>query len=301
MRRLIVACLLALVLAPSSQAQDVKPSWAMPDWLKWAPVNGYPMSYREEGAGTPIVLVHGSISDSRAFVEQIGSLSKTYRVIAVHLRHFYPENWKGEGGNFTFEQHAADIAALIKHLNLGKVHLVGHSRGGAVVVEVAKKNPEVIRTLVLPDASIVMPVEETPEAKAAAAAAPDLLGKLKEDLKTGDAAKAAETFVDALNTPGLFAKLPDSGKSMLVENVYTAIGDKSRPMTTCDEVKKFDFPVLLLTGEKSPKRYEMFYGEMRKCNAALPATVVVPNAPHAMQRANPEFFNKAVLDFTAKH
>ena len=36
-----------------------------------------------------------------------------------------------------------------------------------------------------------------------------------------------------------------------------------RPATTCDQLKKFDFPVLLMTAERSPKRYAFFYGEMR--------------------------------------
>jgi pimeloyl-ACP methyl ester carboxylesterase len=88
--------------------------------------------------------------------------------VLISLRHYYPERWDGVGTDFSIEQHAQDVAALIKKLNLGKVHLVGHSRGGAVVIEVAKLNPEVIRTLVLPDASIQMPVPESAEAKEAA-------------------------------------------------------------------------------------------------------------------------------------
>ncbi|OSI79512.1 hypothetical protein BSZ21_01375 [Bradyrhizobium canariense] len=64
------------------------------------------------------------------------------------------------------EQHAQDVAALIEKLNLGKVHLVGHSRGGAVAVEVAKSHADLIRTLVLPDGRIEMLVPEAAEGKA---------------------------------------------------------------------------------------------------------------------------------------
>jgi pimeloyl-ACP methyl ester carboxylesterase len=246
------------------------------------------------------VLVHGSTNDFRAWNAQFDVFSKTHRVIAVSLRHFYPERWSGEGTDFSIEQHAKDVAALIKKLNLGKVHLVGHSRGGAVVVEVAKASPEVIRTLVLPDASIEMPVPETAEAKEAAEFTKKTIGTLQENLKSGEPAKAAEIFIDMLNGPGSWPKLPETAREMILANIHTALGDKGRPMTTCADVKKFDFPVLLMTGEKSPRKFEFFYDEMRKCRA-FPASIVIPNAAHAMQRSNPEAFNDATLTFVSQH
>src|SRR5215813_4503348 len=189
-------------------AQEIKPSWPIPEGIKWEAVNGYPMAYRDAGSGAPIVLVHGSTNDYRAWNAQFDVFSATHRVIAVSLRHFYPERWGGEGTDFSIEQHAKDVAVLIKKLNLGKVHLVGHSRGGAVVVEVAKANPEIIRTLVLADASIEMPVPETAEAKEAQEFTKKLIGTLQENLKSGDPAKAAEIFVDMLGGPGSWSQLP---------------------------------------------------------------------------------------------
>jgi esterase len=203
---LLVSLLIAAIGIVSSNApllaQEIKPSWPIPSELKWEAVNGYPMAYRDAGNGTPIVLVHGSTNDYRAWNAQFNVFSETHRVIAVSLRHFYPERWDGVGTDFSIEQHAQDVAALIKKLNLGKVHLVGHSRGGAVVAEVAKSHPEVIRTLVLPDASIEMSMPETAEAKEAAGFTQKLIGTLQTNLKTGDPVKAAEVFVDMVNAPG---------------------------------------------------------------------------------------------------
>lgn len=196
------------------------------------------------GEGTPVVLVHGSTNDYRIWNAQFSVFSASYRVVAVSLRHFYPERWDGTGTDFSIEQHAQDVAALIKKLNLGKVHLVGHSRGGAVAVEVAKSHAEVIRTLVLPDGGIKMPVPETAEAKEAGDFTKKLIGTLQENLKTGDAAKAAEVFVDMLSGPGT-----EPTKEMFLANIYTALGDKDRPISTCADVKKFDFPVLLMTAD----------------------------------------------------
>jgi pimeloyl-ACP methyl ester carboxylesterase len=303
MRRYVLGLLLFGVLSSNAQllAQEIKPSWPIPSEIKWEAVNGYPMAYRDAGNGTPIVLVHGSTTDYRAWNAQFGVFSEAHRVIAVSLRHFYPERWDGVGTDFSIEQHAEDVAALIKQLNLGKVHLVGHSRGGAVVVEVAKSHPELIRTLVLPDASIEMPMPETAEAKEAAGFTKKLIGTLQTNLKTGDPVKAAEVFVDMVNAPGAWPKLPEPVKEMILANIYTALGDKDRPLTSCDDLKRFDFPVLLMTGDKSPKKFELMYSEMRKCKDDLPPSIVIPNAGHAMQRHNPEAFNRATLAFVSQH
>lgn len=221
-------------------------------------------------------------------------------MIAVHLRHHFPESWNGVGSDFSVEQHASDVAGLIKKLELGKVHVVGHSRGGAVAVEVAKANPEVVRTLVLADASIEMPVPETPEAIAAASFNKKVNGTLQDNLKFMEPAKAAEIFIDSLSSnPGAWSRLPEAGRKMILDNIYTVLGEKERPITTCDHVKKFDVPILLLTGETSAKKFEFFYNEMRKCKS-FPETVVVPKVGHAMQ-LNADFFNKVVLDFVAKN
>jgi pimeloyl-ACP methyl ester carboxylesterase len=291
------------ILSSNAQllAQEIKPSWPIPSGIKWEAVNGYPMAYRDTGSGTPIILVHGSTNDYRVWDPQFNVFDGTHRVIAVSLRHFYPERWDGVGTDFSIEQHAQDVAALIKKLSLGKVHLVGHSRGGAVVIEVAKSHPEVIRTLVLPDASIEMPVPDTAEAKEAAEWNKKLIGTLQTNLKIGDPVKAAEVFIDTVTGPGTWANWPETKKERLLANIYTAMGDKGRPLTSCDDVKKFDFPVLLMTGDRSPKKFEFMYGEMRKCKNDLPQTVVIPNAGHGMQSDNAEAFNKSTLVFVSQH
>src|SRR4051794_1411799 len=134
MRRIMVSLLFA-VCTSTLWAQEVKPSWPIPSELKWEAINGYPMAYRDAGEGTAVLLVHGSTNDYRIWNAQFGRLSANFRVIAVSLRHCYPERWDGTGTDFSIEQHAQDVVALITKLNLGKVHLIGHSRGGAVAME----------------------------------------------------------------------------------------------------------------------------------------------------------------------
>jgi esterase len=277
-------------------AQEAKPSWSIPSDAKWELINGYPITYRDEGQGTPIVFIHGVMNDYRTFGPQLAGLTSSHRVIAVSLRHSYPEQWNGEGADYSFEQHAADVAALIRKLNLGKVHLVGWSRGGAVVIEIAKAHPDLLRTLVMEDGSIFMPVEETPESRKAAEFIANLFKTLRENLKAGDNNKAAEAFVDGLNGAGAWQKISELRKQIVLANIYTGPADKSRPMTTCEDLRKFEFPVLLMTAERSPKSFAFWYSEMKKCKA-FSDPIVIPGAGHNIHGENADAYNKALLSF----
>ncbi len=171
--------------------------WSIPSDAKCLQVNGYPIVYRDAGKGVPLVLVHGSLTDYRVWQSNIDVFSAKHRVIAPSLRHFYPEPWDGAGGSFSVQQHAEDIAIFARTLNLGKVHLLGWSRGGSVVVEVAKHHPEIVRTLIFEDGGIELPVEETPESAEAAAFTTTLLQTLRSNIRRGDLPRAASAFVEA--------------------------------------------------------------------------------------------------------
>ena len=111
---------------------------------------------------------------------------------------------------------------------------------------------------------------------------------------------AVRVWVDSLGGAGAWDRLPEARKQVVLDNLGTALVVDGRPVTTCEQIAKFDFPILLLTGERSPKRYGEMYAAMRKCkNIAEPT--VIPNAAHTMHRDNPTAFNVAVLDFLARN
>ena len=107
--RWFVALICIAFSACQSTPADVARTWSLPPGVKFLRVNGYDMAYVERGAGVPVVLVHGSLSDYRYFAAQMEPFSARHRVISVSLRHYYPEHWDGNGSDFSYQQHAAEI------------------------------------------------------------------------------------------------------------------------------------------------------------------------------------------------
>ena len=101
-------------------------------------VNGYDMAYIELGEGSPLVCVHGTLGDFRVWSPVLGPLSRRHRVVALSLRHFFPEHWDGTGSDFTIAQHVADVIGFIQAIDGRPVDLLGHSRGGHIAFRVAQ-------------------------------------------------------------------------------------------------------------------------------------------------------------------
>ena len=89
-------------------------------------VNGADMAYLELGQGRPLLCVHGSLCDFRIWSAVLGPLTQQHRVIAVSLRHFFPERWDGVSDTYSIAQHVADVIAFIEKLDTEPVDLMGH-------------------------------------------------------------------------------------------------------------------------------------------------------------------------------
>ena len=273
------------------------PKWPIPDGIKTIEVNGYDMAYQDAGSGIPLVLIHGMWADYRTWDTQVSVFSKAYRTIAVSLRHHYPEKWNGVGDDYSVPQHASDVAALIKKLNLGRVHLLGHSRGGPVALTVASFHPELIRTLILEDAGMESIMPETPEKQKRMAAMKARGANVRANLAAGEPEKAAQEWMDSWGGPGTWEKIPAKWKQNLLDNVGTATDSGERGEVSCADIQKFNFPILLLNGERSPKHFGEMSAALRQCKPDIPAPLIVPKGTHGMHNTNPVFFNEAVLGF----
>jgi esterase len=272
--------------------------WPIPDGVRTVDIDGYPIAYTDRGNGTPVLLIHGSLNDYRSWTAQVDEFARHHRVLALSLRHYFPEAWDGKGEDFSLAQHALDVAEFIRALRLDKVHLVGHSRGGAVAYLVARDTPNLVRSLVLAEPRGLEDLLDQKEiAEDGARSNEALFQALQENLRKGEKEAAARAFVDGLNGAGAWAAMTPLQRMIILDNIATAIDNGELPGMRREDIAKFDFPVLLVRGEKSLVRYARGLEEMRRCNPIIGEIVEIAGAPHAMHRTHPEAFNASVLKF----
>ncbi len=112
-------------------------------------VDGLEIAYERAGDGPPLVLVHGAAVDSRMWRPQLESLADEFTVVA------WDEPGAGRSSDvpadFTLPDYADRLAALIDALDLGPAHVAGLSWGGTVALELYRRRPELVATLVLAD------------------------------------------------------------------------------------------------------------------------------------------------------
>ncbi len=197
-------------------------------------------------------------------------------------------------------QHAEDVAAFIRALNVGKKHLVGNSGGGRIVCYVALKYPELVRSVVMGEPSIIA---SDSEAKAARAAARENSAKVLAAMKAGDARKAMRLHYDAIaGEQGAWEKLPLARQRQLLDNAHTVVptltGDRAIPVT-CEELGALSVPAFVVGGEKSPANFRYGNEALLRCLPKTTAAAVIPGAHHVWYAVNPEASAKAILTFIA--
>jgi pimeloyl-ACP methyl ester carboxylesterase len=115
---------------------------------QYAEVNDLNIYYETYGIGRPLVLLHGGGSTIQStFGHILPELAKTHQVIGVELQDH--GHTKDIDRPLSFEQDADDVAALIKHLGIGKADFMGFSNGGTSCLQIAIRHPELVNKLVL--------------------------------------------------------------------------------------------------------------------------------------------------------
>jgi 3-oxoadipate enol-lactonase len=109
--------------------------------------DGIRLFYYVQGQGEPLILIRGYASAASMWYSHVPQLSETLKVITFDNR---------DTGNsdrvevpYSIKDMAEDTIALIEHLALGPVHLLGISMGGMIAQQVIWNKPELVETLIL--------------------------------------------------------------------------------------------------------------------------------------------------------
>jgi pimeloyl-ACP methyl ester carboxylesterase len=265
-------------------------------------VNGYDMAYLDVGEGPPLLCVHGSLCDFRIWNGVLGPLSKSRRVIAVSLRHFFPEQWDGSDDTYSIAQHVSDVIAFIEGLSAGPVDLMGHSRGGHIAFRVAQQRPDLIRKLILAEPGGELDATLDPGYKPGPSPLAARIATAADMIAADDIEGGLTFFFDAIEGPGAWTRLPAAPKQQLRDNAFTLIGQArdGRPPFSKTDAEAIEMPTLFIGGAKTKGSLPQV---LHTLAAHVPhsKTAMIPNTTHPMFEQAPQRFCEIVLEFLGPH
>lgn len=241
------------------------------------------------GGGVPVVFVHQATGSSRVWEYQVPAFTKSgYRVITYDRRGFGRSTVDASGPQPGTG--ADDLLALVNHLGLDRVHLVGTAAGGIVSFDFAVSFPQRLRSLVA--ANTIGGVQDEDYLEMSRRLRPPQFAALPPDVRElGPSYRAA-------NADG-------TARWLALEKI-------SRPEGTTPPVQTFRnrltfslletiaVPTLLMTGDADlyspPAVMRLFSARIKNSES-----VIVPEVGHSMYWEQPDLFNQKVLEFVRRH
>ncbi|MFD0053178.1 alpha/beta fold hydrolase [Streptomyces sp. NPDC127168] len=239
----------------------------------YADLPGVRTWYESEGAGDPLVLLHGGFCTNETWGAQRADLAAAYRVLLPERRaHGHTPDVDGP---LTYQDMADDTVAFLETAVDAPAHLVGWSDGAVVALLVALARPDLVRRVVLIGANF---------------------------------RPAGECFVE----PGMLdAMTPDSPDMAFFREMYEAVSPdgadhwpvvalkvidmwRTQPALTERELGRVTAPTLVVTGDDDLMTLEHTTALYR----ALPDArlAVLPGASHLVPLEKPALVNGLVLD-----
>ncbi len=240
--------------------------------LKTVLVNGANLHYLDIGKGEPVVFVHGTVGDYRTWESQMDAFAKNHRVIAYSRRFAFPNKQVvNDSTDYSVAAHAKDLTQFIKKLDIGPVHLIGHSYGALTSLVTTLAQPELVRSLTLGEGPVMSLLQNVPNGEillndfAMTAFVPTA-----EAFTENDERKAVEIFIGGvLADSSYFSKAPQQQRDIMLDNIVElkAVVSKDNlfPVLSCEEIKRLQVPTLLIKGDRSPEILVALTNELAAC------------------------------------
>jgi pimeloyl-ACP methyl ester carboxylesterase len=245
-----------------------------------------------------VVLVTGFGTDLLAWALQAPELSQHYTVYMVDNRGVGSTD-KPEGP-YTIKTMAADLAGFFDAVGIGKAHLVGHSMGGMIAQRFAIDYPDKLRSLTLastscspPRGSEIMLMLWT-----------DIIEKLGNEAYVNTIMPWVFTFdfIDAQYDTLMMMRdmmLAHLAEKPLLPGPFRSQAAAIVSFDVADEIKNITAPTMVLVGKDDILTPPKFSEEIAR---RIPGSILKTIAGgHAYNQESPSAFNRALLDFFAKH
>lgn len=258
--------------------------------------DGFKLRYIDEGAGEPVLLIHGFTVTLEMWVHTgiSAALQKAgYRVIAYDLRG-HGRSDKPHGADQYGMPSVEDIVHLLAHLEIRRAHLVGYSRGGLIANGFLNRHPDRIRSVTFGgygnDGQTSGPVASMDRTKVAAAIAQGDFGPFMRGRSPLDQPDPSPEQIATINKM-IFER--NDPKSLAA----SFLGDGTVPTLTRAQLETNTVPVLALIGEN-----DYFKVEVDKMASVMNnlEVLIIPKADHMQAAGRPEFIT-GLLGFLIKH
>ena len=255
-------------------------------------VRGLQIAYTEKGAGTPIVLLHGALSDSRTWKNEIADLSENYHVVAWDTPGCGRSSDPPE--TYSLTDYAECLASLIEHLELDRPHILGLSFGGGLALELYRIYPKIPGSLILVSAYAgwagSLPAREVEE-------------RLQNGLKQSEMSpeQVVNNWLPTLFTDSTPVDVVKKSANIMSDFHPAGMRTMLRAFAKADlsgMLPDIKVPVLLLYGD-ADQRSPLHIAQ--KLHSDIPSSklVVIEGVGHVVNAEAPEKFNTVVREFLA--
>ena len=255
--------------------------------MKASAVDGTEIRFEVHGEGEPtLALVHGWALDRHLWDGLVSGLAARHRVITLDLP---GHGDSGPRASWSIAAYGQDVKAVVEAVGATQVVLVGHSMGGLVSLEAARRMPDVLKGLVLVD--ILLDAEEkTP---------PEQVEEMAKQLTADYGTVTTHMANEYLFGPGTPAPVRERvlGHALgmepavsvaLLREVWTY-----DPLPALREIKKA--PIRAVSADKFPTNLEVNRRFMPGYD-----TVIVEGTAHYLMLEKPDRFARALDDALAQ-